>query len=49
VKAIPNENQAMFVALLTDPFGHRWHLATRKEDITPAEMQRWMDAAYARP
>ncbi len=32
------------VALLVDPFGHKWHLATRKEDVTPAEMQRRMDA-----
>ena len=34
------------VALLVDPFGHKWHLATRKEDVSPAEMQRRMDAAY---
>ena len=34
------------VALLADPFGHKWHLATRKEDVSPAEMQRRMDAAY---
>ena len=34
-------------AMLSDPFGHRWHLATRREDVSPAEMQRRMDAAYA--
>ncbi len=34
-------------ATLSDPFGHRWHLATRKEDVSPEEMQRRMDAAYA--
>jgi PhnB protein len=34
------------VALLTDPFGHKWHLATRKEDVSPEEMQRRMNAAY---
>jgi PhnB protein len=29
-------------AMIMDPFGHRWHLATRKEDVAPAEMQkRW--------
>lgn len=28
--------------VLTDPFGHRWHLATRKESVTPEQMQaRW--------
>jgi PhnB protein len=26
--------------LLVDPFGHRWHLATRVEVVAPAEMQR---------
>lgn len=35
------------VALLTDPFGHNWHLATRKEDVSPEEMQRRMTAAYS--
>jgi PhnB protein len=35
------------VCMLADPFGHKWHLATHKEDVTPAEMQRRMDAAYA--
>jgi PhnB protein len=29
-------------AMIVDPFGHRWQLATRKENVTPAEMQkRW--------
>lgn len=28
--------------LVADPFGHRWHLASRREDVSPAEMQeRW--------
>ena len=25
---------------ITDPFGHSWSIATRKEDLTPAEMRR---------
>ncbi len=25
---------------ITDPFGHRWSFATRKEDLTPEEIQR---------
>jgi PhnB protein len=25
---------------LVDPFGHMWSLATRLEDLTPAEMQQ---------
>jgi PhnB protein len=35
------------VALIVDPFGHKWHLATRKEDVSYEEMQRRMTAAYA--
>jgi PhnB protein len=34
-------------ALLVDPFGHRWHLATRIENVSHAEMQSRMDKAYA--
>jgi PhnB protein len=29
-----------------DPFGHRWHLATHKEDVSPEEMQRRAKAAH---
>jgi len=25
---------------LQDPFGHKWHFATKKEEVPPAEMQR---------
>lgn len=35
------------VAMVADPFGHKWHLATKKEDVSPEEMQRRMSAAYA--
>jgi PhnB protein len=32
------------VAMVADPFGHRWQVATHKVDVTPAEMQkRWTD------
>jgi PhnB protein len=30
---------------LTDPFGHNWHVATHKEDVSPAEMQQRAAAA----
>jgi len=30
---------------LTDPFGHRWMLATHVEDVSPAEMEERMAAA----
>jgi PhnB protein len=31
---------------LTDPFGHIWHIATHKEDLTPEEIQQRMMAAH---
>ncbi len=33
--------------LLTDPFGHRWAVATHKEDVTPAEMEQRSKAFFA--
>jgi PhnB protein len=30
---------------LTDPFGHIWHIATHKEDVSPEEMKRRVAAA----
>jgi PhnB protein len=27
-------------AMLADPFGHKWGIATHKEDLTPEEMER---------
>jgi PhnB protein len=32
---------------LVDPFGHHWQLATRVEDVSPAEMQRRWTALFA--
>ena len=32
---------------LTDPFGHTWHLATHKEDLTLEEMRRRAQAFFA--
>jgi PhnB protein len=32
---------------ITDPFGHRWSLATHKEDLTPEEIGRRAQAAFA--
>jgi PhnB protein len=32
------------VGAVRDPFGHRWVIATRTEDMSAAEMQRRMDA-----
>jgi PhnB protein len=32
-------------ATLTDPFGHLWTISTHKEDVSPEEMHRRMQAA----
>lgn len=32
---------------LTDPFGHKWMLATHVEDVSPAEMEERMSAVQA--
>ena len=34
---------------IRDPFGHEWHFATHKEDVTPREMQRRFQAMLAQP
>jgi PhnB protein len=34
------------VAMLSDPFGHKWHVASRKELVSPAEMQTRMNKLY---
>ena len=33
---------------LTDPFGHSWCVATHKEDVAPAEMEKRAQAAMAK-
>jgi PhnB protein len=32
-----------------DPFGHVWHIATHKEDLSPGELKRRADAAMKEP
>jgi PhnB protein len=32
---------------LRDPFGHSWHLATHIEDVSPEEMTKRAEAAFA--
>ena len=32
---------------LDDPFGHRWHVATHIEDVSPEEMQKRAAAAHS--
>jgi PhnB protein len=46
LRAVKDEFFGDRTAQVMDPFGHKWHLATHKEDVSPAEMQRRMDAAF---
>ncbi len=32
---------------VADPFGHIWHIATHKEDLTPDELHKRVAAAMA--
>jgi hypothetical protein len=31
---------------VVDPFGHRWNIATRQEEVSPEEMRRRFKALY---
>jgi PhnB protein len=33
---------------LEDPFGHHWHVATHKEDVSPEELQRRAAALFSK-
>ncbi len=43
LRPLANEFFGDRVAMLADPFGHKWHLASRREVVTPKQMQRRMD------
>jgi PhnB protein len=32
--------------MIADPFGHQWFLATRKENVSPQEMQKRFEKSY---
>ena len=40
LRAIKDEFYGDRTGMIADPFGHKWHVSTRKEEVTPAEMQR---------
>lgn len=39
-RAVANQFYGDRSGTLEDPFGHVWHLATHKEDLSPAEMKK---------
>jgi PhnB protein len=47
LRPIKDEFYGDRVALLTDPFGHKWHIASRREEVSPAVMQARLDASFA--
>jgi hypothetical protein len=32
--------------MIADPFGHQWFLATRKENVSPQEMQKRFEKSF---
>lgn len=44
-KPLKDELYGDRMGALVDPFGHVWHVATHKEDVSPEEMQKRMEAA----
>jgi PhnB protein len=43
-KAVEDKFYGDRIGSLVDPFGHVWHVATHKEDVTPEEMEKRMAA-----
>ena len=40
LREIKDEFYGDRTGMIADPFGHKWHVSTRKEEVAPAEMQR---------
>ena len=47
VKAVQDQFYGDRSGTLKDPFGHVWHVATHKEDVTPEEMDKRLAAFSA--
>ena len=47
LRAVKDEFYGDRSGMIADPFGHKWHLATRKEAVSPQEMQRRWSAMFA--
>ncbi len=39
-RAIADQFYGDRMGTIEDPFGHRWHIATHVEDVSPDEMER---------
>jgi len=40
LRAVKDEFYGDRTGMIVDPFGHKWHIATHAEDVSPQEMQR---------
>ena len=49
LRALKLEFHGHRTALLADPFGYAWFVASREEDVSPQEMQRRWQAMMAAP
>jgi PhnB protein len=47
VKPVRDEFYGDRTGSFADPFGHQWHIATHKEDVSPEEMNRRMNEHMA--
>lgn len=44
LRAVKDEFYGDRAGMIVDPFGHKWHIATHAEDVSPQEMQRRWEA-----
>jgi PhnB protein len=48
-KAVQDQFYGDRSGTLTDPFGHKWTIATHKEDVSPDEMRKRLEAMMQKP
>lgn len=49
VSQVKDEFYGDRVGMITDPFGHSWHIATHIEDVSPEEMERRAAEMFGTP
>ena len=47
LRAVKDEFFGDRAGMIADPFGHKWHLASRKEEVSTAEAQKRWNAMFA--
>ena len=46
LRAVKDEFYGDRAGMIADPFGHKWHIATRKEEVSPEEAQKRWNEIY---